>query len=84
MVDGFQEELGVSCGFCHAENKESHRPDYASDEKPEKRIARDMMRMTLALNRTYFGLKRPAIGDPLLVVSCVTCHHGQPRPGEGP
>src|SRR4030088_1681151 len=36
MVDEFQDDLGISCGFGHAENKDTHRPDYASDEKPEK------------------------------------------------
>ena len=46
MVDDFQDALGVSCNFCHAEEKDSHHLDYASDAKPEKEIARGMMRMT--------------------------------------
>src|SRR5258708_776248 len=53
MVDEFQDELGVSCNFCHAENQDTHRPDYASDEKPEKEIARSMMRMTIGINEKY-------------------------------
>jgi hypothetical protein len=36
MVDEFGDGLGVGCTFCHAEEKGSHRPDYASDAKPEK------------------------------------------------
>src|SRR5580693_6947880 len=63
MVDEFQDDLGVSCNFCHAENKDTHKPDYASDEKPEKQIARAMMRMTMSLNKKYFKLKHPVIGD---------------------
>lgn len=82
MVDKFQDELGVTCGFCHAENKDTHKPDYASDEKPEKEIARAMMRMTININEQYFELKHPLIGDSVLAVTCGTCHNGQPHPGE--
>jgi len=80
MVDVFGDELGVSCNFCHAENKETQRPDYASDEKPEKEIARAMMRMTIGINTSYFEQQRPMIGDSLLAVTCGTCHHGQAHP----
>lgn len=79
MVDDFQDGLGVSCGFCHA-NAKDNRPDYASDAKPEKEIARAMMRMTLQMNKRYFKLKHPNLDDRGLVVTCNTCHHGQPRP----
>jgi hypothetical protein len=80
MVDEFQDDLGVSCNFCHAENKDTHKPDYASDEKPEKQVARLMMRMTIGINKKYFKLTRPMIGDSTLQVTCGTCHHGQPHP----
>jgi hypothetical protein len=80
MLDEFQDDLGVSCNFCHAENKDTHKPDYASDEKPEKQIARVMMRMTMGLNKKYFKLKHPVIGDQALEVTCATCHHGKPHP----
>ncbi len=80
MVDDFTDALGVSCGFCHAEEKDSHRLDYASDEKPEKQIARLMMKMTIGINQKYFKLKHPALGSSVLEISCATCHKGQPRP----
>jgi hypothetical protein len=80
MVDEFQDDLGISCNFCHAENKDTHRPDYASDEKPEKQIARYMMRLTIGINKKYFKLRHPMIGDSTLAITCVTCHHGNPRP----
>jgi len=80
MVDVFQDELGVSCNFCHSEAEGSHKLDYASDSKPEKEIARAMMRMTLGINKKYFGLKHMRIGDSVMAVSCITCHHGQPHP----
>jgi hypothetical protein len=80
MIDEFEDGLGVNCGFCHAEKKGSHKLDYASDAKPEKQIARSMMRMTLKLNARYFQVHRPGLGDPGLVVTCETCHQGKPRP----
>jgi Photosynthetic reaction centre cytochrome C subunit len=80
MVDQFQDELGVSCNFCHSENKETHKPDYASDEKPEKQIARLMMQMTNGINRKYFKQRHAMIGDSTSIVSCGTCHQGKPRP----
>src|SRR4051812_45118087 len=46
MVDEFQDGLGVSCGYCHVQEKGSMHLDYASDEKPEKEIARLMIKMT--------------------------------------
>ena len=80
MVDQFQDELGVSCNFCHSENKETHKPDYASDEKPEKQISRLMMQMTNGINKKYFKIRHAMIGDSTSVVSCGTCHQGKPRP----
>lgn len=82
MIDDFEDGLGVSCGFCHAEEKDSHKLDYASDEKPEKEIARLMMKMTLDVNEKYFQVPHPLIGDSTLSITCVTCHKGQPRPGD--
>ena len=80
MVDEFNEGLGVGCGFCHAEKPGSHSLDYASDAKPEKNIARMMIKMTLGLNKKFFQVHKPAIGDPALAVTCMTCHRGQPHP----
>jgi hypothetical protein len=82
MIDDFEDGLGVSCGFCHAEEKDSHKLDYASDEKPEKEIARLMMKMTLDVNEKYFQTTHPMIGDTTLSITCITCHRGQPRPGD--
>lgn len=84
----FNASLGVKCNFCHAASKDTavHHPDFASDEKPEKEIARSMMKMTIKINNKFFGTKHVFIGDSTLTVTCVTCHHGQPHPegmGEG-
>ena len=82
MIDDFEDGLGVSCSFCHAEEKDSHKLDYASDEKPEKEIARLMMKMTLDVNEKYFMVTHPSIGDSTLSITCMTCHQGRPRPGD--
>ena len=80
MVDEFQDALGVGCNFCHAQEKGSLHLDYASDEKPEKEIARSMMRMAMDINKKYFEVGNPLIGDSLMTVSCNTCHHGVAHP----
>jgi hypothetical protein len=80
MVDEFQDGLGVGCNFCHAQEKGSLHLNYASDEKPEKEIARAMMRMDMDINKKYFGVEHPLIGDSVMSVSCFTCHHGVAHP----
>lgn len=80
MADEFEDGLGVTCGFCHANAKDGHGLDFASDEKPEKEIARGMMRMTLGINKKYFRAKHPAIGSNALTITCTTCHKGEASP----
>ena len=80
MIDDFEDGLGISCAFCHTKEKDSNRLDYASDEKPEKQVARLMMKMTMGINKKYFKLKHAIIGDSTLEINCVTCHNGQPHP----
>ena len=76
MVDDFEDGLGVACNFCHAADKNTGQLDYASDAKPEKEIAREMMRTTIGINKKYFKVKHPMIGTDALVVTCNTCHNG--------
>jgi hypothetical protein len=82
MADDFEDGLGVSCGFCHANAKDGHGLDFASDAKPEKEISRKMIRMTFDLNKRWLQNKHPKLGDAALVVQCNTCHKGQPFPDE--
>ncbi len=85
MTDDFEDGLGVDCGFCHARAKDGHGLDFVSDAKPEKNIARDMMRMTLDINKKFFKVKHPVLGGAMVTVTCATCHKGQAFPdgGEG-
>ena len=80
MADDFEDGLGVSCGFCHASAAGGHGLDFVSDAKPEKEIARKMMRMTLDLNKKYFKVRKPRIGSNTLTITCATCHKGEPFP----
>jgi hypothetical protein len=70
VMNFISSSLGVRCTFCHI-NKEG-KWDFASDEKPEKGTAREMIRMVQNINKTTF---RGA-----LEVSCYTCHRGRTRP----
>jgi photosynthetic reaction center cytochrome c subunit len=58
--------LGVECGYCHV-------PDhFEQDDKKPKLIARDMMRMMLAIDKNSFEDNRE--------VTCYSCHRGSPKP----
>jgi Photosynthetic reaction centre cytochrome C subunit len=76
MTDDFEDGLGVSCGFCHSNAKDGHGLDFASDSKPEKEIARQMMRMTIGINKKWFKIKHAQLGSTALTVTCNTCHKG--------
>ncbi|HWK88666.1 MAG TPA: c-type cytochrome [Longimicrobium sp.] len=69
--------LGVTCGHCHV------RGNFASEEKPEKQIARDMMAMVRTINDTLLA-RIPDLKSDNPSVGCTTCHRGQPRPGVNP
>jgi len=78
----FQEEmnfivqgLGVTCGTCHV------RGNFASEEKPQKQIARKMLEMVKTINQTTFPDYKPKDGESLLgKVTCYTCHRGETTP----
>jgi len=84
VMDGFKAALGVRCDFCHAAVKDSsvHRLDFASDEKPEKNIAREMMKMTTKINKKFFSYNKNEQGERADIIECMTCHRGNPHPVE--
>jgi hypothetical protein len=70
--------LGVRCDFCHVKQGKDPKTGFdnwvwESDDKEEKKTARDMMRMVLSVNKGDFGLSRGS-------VTCFTCHRGQTHP----
>jgi nitrate/TMAO reductase-like tetraheme cytochrome c subunit len=70
--------LGVRCNFCHARNDETKKMDFASDAKPEKKMAREMYNMATKINKKYFKSGgKDSIGVAKLgSVNCNTCHKG--------
>ena len=80
IMVGFKDALGVKCGFCHASAKgDSTHLDFASDDKPEKEMARHMMKMTMMLNSQYFNGMKTETGG-MVQISCITCHNGKIKP----
>lgn len=70
MMNLMSASLGVRCNFCHVNN--NGQWDYASDDKQEKKTAREMITMTLNINKTTFHGNTDA--------SCFTCHRGRTGP----
>lgn len=68
VMRGFTEALGVKCEFCH------DIQDFPSDSKPQKRVARIMIKMVQNINSNF-------LNDPEKEkVSCFTCHRGKEIP----
>jgi len=78
VMHGFEKDLGVGCGSCHAQDPATGRSNFASDANPKKDRARVMMKMTAAINAEY--LTQLADPKPTTDVSCGTCHRGSLKP----
>jgi hypothetical protein len=81
-MKAFTRALGVRCTYCHVgkEGDPLSAYDFASDERPEKGKAREMLRMVVAINGEFLA-KLAVRRVPAIVVQCATCHRGiaQPR-----
>lgn len=71
VMNFFAASMGRRCNYCHVNNQGQW--DYASDAKPEKAAAREMIKLVMDINKTTERLKL----DP---VSCYTCHRGRTSP----
>src|SRR5437868_5258611 len=71
VMNFFAASMGRRCNFCHVNNQGQW--DYASDAKPEKTSAREMVKLVMDINKTTERLKLDA-------VSCYTCHRGRTSP----
>ncbi|MFZ1452113.1 MAG: c-type cytochrome, partial [Ferruginibacter sp.] len=80
IMGGFNDGLGVNCTFCHTENKNTKLMEAEKDTKPEKEITRNMMRMTMDINKNYFQFNENVNAKEVQAVTCYTCHKGQPIP----
>jgi cytochrome c peroxidase len=80
MMQGFARGLGVQCNYCHVAEGRGGRNDFASDEKPQKKVARVMMQMVEHDNDMIAkGVVGKAPAD-IVKVECATCHRGAAIP----
>ena len=71
-MEGFTEQLGVKCTFCHVADQ------YEKDDRPHKADARRMIRLVQdmkARKADYFG---PRVKET--VITCGVCHRGKAEP----
>jgi hypothetical protein len=64
--------LGVQCTHCHVGSP----ADRAKDDKPEKAMARKMLRLTMAINSDLLKDIGTPPADGSNRVTCFTCHRG--------
>src|SRR6058998_2334482 len=87
-MNAFDDSLGVQCNYCHVE--QGGRLDFASDEKREKRVARQMILLRDSINVVLPAIVgKPAGAGPTsgaghpgapVRVLCSSCHRGLPIP----
>lgn len=84
-MQAFSQALGVQCAHCHqftAPGDPSN--DMASDAKPQKNIARAMMRMVGTINPAVQAAVPTKAAADVRAVGCWTCHRGQAIPDAPP
>jgi Photosynthetic reaction centre cytochrome C subunit len=83
IMDSYTVALGVDCKFCHTSFKDlPDSLDFAADDEPMKENARNMIRMNILINKTYFYFDKVQQPEYLNTVNCKTCHRGEPMPRE--
>jgi Photosynthetic reaction centre cytochrome C subunit len=80
IMDGFNVNLGVDCKYCHVMDKKADSLIFDKDDKPEKGITRNMMRMTMDINKNYFQFNEEVTAAQIQAVTCYTCHKGTQIP----
>ena len=70
-MNAWSRALDVSCGHCH------NTKNFSFDEKPAKRIAREMIEMG---NMISARLKKIDGLSEKPIVNCITCHRGTLKP----
>ena len=79
LMKRYEQDLGVSCSYCHVENRDSGKIDYASDENPRKQTARLMIGMLDDINGKYLG-ELGSDSRYAAPVTCGSCHQGRSSP----
>jgi tetratricopeptide (TPR) repeat protein len=81
QMRGYTRALGVRCTACHVgeEGQPMSTYKFDADDKPAKKKAREMIKMTQDLNSKYLA-NLPDREDPPIAVTCFTCHRGVREP----
>ena len=87
IMSAYNVALKVSCDFCHIKAKQSlfsitppkDELDFALDN-PMKEEARKMIKLQMEINTNYFRFDSTIRPEYMNVVSCNTCHRGNPYP----
>ena len=69
IMQGWTRALGVTCNHCHGDDK-------STDEKPEKDVARAMVKMMMNLRANAADFLPD---NRIAKVSCWTCHRGNAK-----
>jgi len=78
LMHSYTKAIGAPCGYCHEENTQAKKMDFASDANPMKETARLMIRMTNDINNRYLAqLGDRRYAEPL---TCGNCHQGHTSP----
>ena len=84
IMRGFEAALQVECGHCHQwEGQGNPSNNFAADVKPQKEIARAMIKMVDSINQQIqAGVSATGLrtGDAVQKVTCATCHRGKTIP----
>jgi hypothetical protein len=80
----FEGALQVECGYCHQwEGQGNPTNNFAADTKPQKDIARAMIKMVDTINaniQSGVSATGARTGDAIQKVTCATCHRGKAIP----
>ena len=81
VMRGFSFALGVRCQYCHTggDGISFEGVVFESDEDPDKRKARFMLRMVETLNASMLPMMADR-DEPAYEIGCKTCHRGSPKP----
>jgi hypothetical protein len=81
VMQAFTNALGVTCAHCHQfVGPNDPMNDFASDAKPQKNVARQMILMVRQINPMVQKAAAPKAADQVAAVNCAMCHRGAAIP----